>query len=435
MSKLLAGVARIALQPKIGTDLVGYSQVQETLGIHDPIHARALVLDDGETIIALCSIEVCLFLTQDVSEMRAKIAELQPTILPENVFVFATHTHSAPALYEPENWIKPPSETVAEAVSQAYEKRQSAKIGMGYGQLQGYSINRRFMNRPIDPSVSVIRIDTDAGQPLGLLGNYGNHAVVMGSDNLYVSGDWPGHSSPRLEAEFGNNFVAIFGQGGAGDINPLTEVVRQRLNAGYTVSAIGNTSTMYGARNEINKNSWNIEERAGGAFIEAETIAIAYNTEVMRIWRSIKTTQDISLWVDRVMVDAAPGDDEPPIPDSDNIRSSRERFQHIRDDITSGKLKMEVMLIGIGDALLVGQPGETFSENAYEFRKLYQQMGFEHPVLISYANGWFSYLTPENAYAEGGYEVSVAQSLGLSRKVQERIASAIYPLLKERAKH
>lgn len=432
MSKLLAGVGCLALQPKIGTNLVGYAPIQETVGIHDPIHARALVIENDDTTIALCSIEVCFFLAQDVKQMRKLIGE-RCSILPENIMFFATHTHSAPAFYEPENWVKSPAETAADAVLQAYENRQPAKIGMGYGQLQGYSINRRFMDRPIDPSISVIRIDTADNKPMSVFGTYGNHAVVMGSDNTHVSGDWPGHSSLRLESEFGGDFVAIFGQGGAGDINPLTETVRQRLAAGHPIQAIGATSTMYGKYDPDDINSWDIEERAGGTFIEAETIAIAYNNEVMRVWRSIETTDEIDLWTERVYVNALPDENEVPIPNTPEIMQSRERFKRILADADENGLDIEIMMLGIGDALLVGQPGETFSENSVAFRKLCQQMGIKHPVLVSYANGWYSYLTPENAYVEGGYEVGVAQSMGLSRKLQNRIASAIQPILDTKA--
>lgn len=432
MSKLQVGVGCLTLHPKIGTDLIGYSQIQETLGIHDPIHARAIVFENDQTTIALCSIEVCFFLTQDVIQMRTMIAN-QCAILPENIFFFATHTHSAPVFFEPENWIKSPAETAAEAVVKAYESRQPAKVGMGYGQLQGYSINRRFMNRPVDPSISVIRIDTADGKPLSILGNFGNHAVVMGYDNMYISGDWPGYSSRRLESEFGGDFVAIFGQGGAGDVNPFTEAARQHLLAGHPTEAIGSTSTMYGKYDDDDVYSWNIGDRSGGTFIEAETIAIAYNNEVMRVWRSIETTDNIDLWTARVNVNALPDDNEIPIPDTPQIQQSRERFKRILNDTISNGLEIEVMIVGIGDALLVGHPGETFSENSVALRKLCQQMGIVHPVLVTYANGWFSYLTPENAYAEGGYEVEVAQSLGLSRKIQERITAAILPYLKARS--
>ena len=252
----------------------------------------------------------------------------------------------------------------------------------------------------------------------------------MGYDNQYISGDWPGYSSTRLEAELGNDFVALFCQGGAGEVNPLTETVRQRLAAGHPVEAIGSTSTMYGDYNENDVHAWNIGDRGGGTFTEAETIALAYNTEVMRVWRTINTSSDIALWTKTEMVSGAPSDDEEPIPDEAPLQRMRERFERILADALENELRMEVMVIGIGDAVLVGQPGETFSENAVSLRKLSQQMGIGYPMLISYANGWFSYLTPANAYPEGGYEVAVAQSVGLSRHIQDRILEAVLPHLK-----
>jgi hypothetical protein len=191
---------------------------------------------------------------------------------------------------------------------------------------------------------------------------------------------------------------------------------------------------MYGTYDENDQNSWNIGDRGGGTFTEAETIAIAYNLEVMRVWRSIKTTTTAPLWTKAVLVNTAPAADEEPIPDTEPLRAMRERFKRILADLIENELKLEVMLVGIGDALLLGQPGEVFSENAVSFRKACQQMGIAYPLLVSYANGWFSYLTPANAYPEGGYEVSVAQSAGLSRHIQERIWDAILPHLKAHAK-
>lgn len=428
MGELKAGAARIALEPKIGTNLIGYAGEQKTLGIHDPIHGRALVLDDGKTTVALCSIEVCLFTVQDTARMRQAITAKTP-IPAENIFVFAIHTHAAPAFWEAEDWVRPPEESLADAVAAAYAALQPAAIGFGFGQLQGYSINRRFMNRPVDPSIGVMRVDTSAGEPLALLGNYGNHAVVLGYDNEYVSADWPGYSSTKIEADLGDNFVALFSQGGAGDVNPLTETVRQQLAAGHPVEAIGATSTMYGRYDENDAHSWNIGDRGGGAFVEAETIALAYNSELLRVWRTIEPTTTAPLWVKTIMVDGTPSADE--LADAAKPYTPNEHEDH--KDSLSDRLgqdrNMEVMLVGIGEALLVGHPGETFSENAVELRKLGQQMGIKYPLLVTYANGWLGYLTPANAYAEGGYEVGVSQRVGVSQFVQDRIMAAILPQL------
>jgi hypothetical protein len=89
------------------------------------------------------------------------------------------------------------------------------------------------------------------------------------------------------------------------------------------------------------------------------------------------------------------------------------------------------MLVGIGQAVLVTQPGEVFSETAVELRKAVQQMGYAFPWLVSYANGSYAYLPPANAFDEGGYEVNWARRIGLSRHLQDRITASILPVLRQ----
>jgi hypothetical protein len=90
---------------------------------------------------------------------------------------------------------------------------------------------------------------------------------------------------------------------------------------------------------------------------------------------------------------------------------------------------MEISLLGIGDLVMLGQPGEVFTENAVEFRKLCQQMGYRYPFFVTYANGSYAYMPPANAFAEGGYEVEWALRMGISRYVQDRISAATQPVL------
>jgi hypothetical protein len=308
---------------------------------------------------------------------------------------------------------------------QAYDSRVDACLAAGFGQLFGYNINRRWLNRPADPSVGVLRVDRADGTPLAVLGNYACHAVVLGYDNLLMSGDWPGYASRILEADLGHNCVVLFGQGGSGDVNPLTETVRQKLAAGHPVSTIGYLTTYYGNKDATNApNWWTIEDRGGGTFLEAETLARAYSAEVMRVWRSLTPASAVSLWSERVIVDGSPEPDEPP---ALGMTETQRRF--LRDyDVT----KIEIAMLGIGDAVILGQPGEAFTENAVEFRKACQQMGYQCPLFVTYANGSYAYMPPANAFAEGGYEVEWPLRMGLSRYVQDRIAAATRPVLERR---
>jgi neutral ceramidase len=425
MTVLQAGIGKSIITPRIGAKLVGYfNRPDGSKGVHDELCARALAIDNGEQVVAICSVELLWLWAQIVNEVRETVAE-RCDLHPENILIACTHTHGGPAPHSQDDWDTPVVDLIADAIVEAYETRQPATIGFGFGQLAGYSINRRWLNRPADPSVGVIRIDKADGKPLAIVGNFACHAVVMGYDNYYLSGDWPGYSSRLLEAELGEGAVALFTQGGAGDVNPLTETVRQRLEAGHPVGTIGNLTSFYGEYQPENPTTWNIEDRGGGTFLECETIARAYNREAMRVWKAIKTSSDVPIWIEKTIVNNAAG------PDENQSEGLPPEYRDYIPEIQDGVIPMEIMLLGIGSAVLVTQPGEVFSETAVALRKAGQQMGYGFPWLVSYANGSFAYLPPANAFDEGGYEVQWALRYGLTRSMQDRISDAIMPILKQ----
>ena len=157
--------------------------------------------------------------------------------------------------------------------------------------------------------------------------------------------------------------------------------------------------------------------------MECETIARACNAEILRVWAAIVPQRETELWHERVIVDASVSADEPRargLPDA--------LMSLLGDDIRSG-LSLEISLMRVGSALLMGMPGEVFSETAVAFRSAAQGMGYAHPWLVSYANGAFGYLPPADAFHEGGYEVDWALGLGISRHTHERVRDAIAPVL------
>jgi neutral ceramidase len=271
-----------------------------------------------------------------------------------------------------------------------------------------------------------MRVDRADGRPLAVVSNYACHAVVLGYDNYLISGDWPGYSSRLLEAELGGDCLAIYTQGGAGDVNPLTETVRQKLAAAYPVGTIGNLTSYYGDYRKGEGDAWNIEDRGGGTFLEAETLARAFNEEVKRVWRAISTETDVPLWIENRVINGAADPDEPR-----GKEALPAEYRTFLTEIRDGQIPVEIMTVGIGSAVFVTQPGEVFSETAVELRKVAQQMGYHFPWLVSYANGSYAYLPPANAFNEGGYEVNWALRYGLSRHLQDRIMAAVHPALEQ----
>lgn len=412
------------ITPQVGCQLAGYgNRPGVAAGVHDDLHVRALVLDDGATVTALCSVELLWLWGSLVQHIRTLVAQ-RCDIPAENILIACTHTHAGGAPQNPDNWPTPLPELIAEAIAAAYADRQPAQIGFGFGQLFGYNINRRWLNRPADPSIGVMRVDTQAGQPLALISNYACHAVVLGYDNTLISGDWPGYSSRHLEAAL-PGCTALFMQGGAGDVNPLTETVRQRLAAAHPVGTIGNLTTYYGGDQPNTVGHWNIEDRGGGTFLECETLALAYNAEVLRVWRAIPTSETLAIRMVSITVNGAADLNEP------TTEGLPPEYRSYMAEIQDGLIPLEITVLRLGTAVFMTQPGEVFSETAVEFRKRAQQMGYDSPWLVSYANGNYAYLPPDNAFDEGGYEVEWARRVGLSRRLQDRITAAVLPVLKQ----
>jgi len=76
-----------------------------------------------------------------------------------------------------------------------WTERRLAPAGLGWaeGHLTGIRLNRNDPDHgPMDPQVTVVRVDGADGQPVAVRMNYGCHPTVMGHVNLELSADYPG---------------------------------------------------------------------------------------------------------------------------------------------------------------------------------------------------------------------------------------------------
>jgi hypothetical protein len=73
---------------------------------------------------------------------------------------------------------------------------------------------------PSDKTVAVLAFENLAGEPIAVYYNYAVHAVVAGQLDQ-VSGDVPGAASRYVEESFGDQVVALWSSGAAGDQNPV----------------------------------------------------------------------------------------------------------------------------------------------------------------------------------------------------------------------
>jgi neutral ceramidase len=413
VSGLRAGFGRVEITPARGARLVGYAQrTTPAAGQHDPLFARALVLEEGHERVAIASLELCYVGEDVVAEVREAVAHATG-IRPDRVLVAASHTHSGPHDADCGAWADGLPGLAAAAIRQASERLEPARVGAGWGMLHGRSLNRRRLEDPVDPAVGVARVDGLSGRTLGLLFTFGCHPVVLGPDNLLGSGDWPGHAAQSLELRLGRGAVVLFAQGGSGDVNPLAPDLGHRIERGATITATTPDGSYYGSsRNRTSR----IGDRTGGSFEHVAALGGAVADEVERVQAGIRPRhRESKLLVRRLLFEVGGSKSVPSDP------------PHALERPRSGpETPLEVMLIWAVDAglLLVAQPGEVFAESTVRMRHELRRRGVPFPLAIGYANGWRGYLPPPSAYLDGGYEVEWARASGIGEPLQDEILAA-----------
>ena len=89
-----AGAAISNITPPLDQPIVGGWHASPATDIHDELHARCLVMDDGETKLALVVVD-CLGVSRDLCDAAKSIIQDKTQIPVENVLIAATHTHSS----------------------------------------------------------------------------------------------------------------------------------------------------------------------------------------------------------------------------------------------------------------------------------------------------------------------------------------------------
>src|SRR5215207_10120059 len=93
-SMLRIGASAIDITPPVGTALDGYGgRTDVSLGVHDPLFARCLYLDDGTTQIAIVVCDLIGVGRGLVARARELIEE-RPGIAHRNVLIAATQKHA-----------------------------------------------------------------------------------------------------------------------------------------------------------------------------------------------------------------------------------------------------------------------------------------------------------------------------------------------------
>ncbi len=240
-SNLKAAVAQVDITPdnvEAGIDIVGHRRIVKQ--VRDRLKAGVLLLDDGETKVAIITLDLIYAYEPMLRGIRA-IVEKETGILAANVMVAASHTHSAPFCDKKDAFVQSVIEKVGSAAREASGNFKTVSIGYGEDAIS-FAINRRKVidgrtiirmnpDGPNDPRVKVLRFDDgESLTPMAVLMHATCHPCCFtwgdkGSEphpNGYpkMSADFPGEARAFVEQIFRGETNALFLQGCAGDIRP-----------------------------------------------------------------------------------------------------------------------------------------------------------------------------------------------------------------------
>jgi hypothetical protein len=241
---LRAGVAKTDITPATHEVMWGFEDrlapAESTL---DPLFARILVLEAGTQRLAVVALDLGRSFGEPSLDRLRDSARKSSGI--SCLLVSASHTHSAPIIKdeyatEPPAWEQRALERISTAITEAAGHLEDAKIGAATGSV--YIGHNRLPLRPdgtfgwfernttmlptapVDPTVTVLRVDRSDGSPLAVLVNYACHPVVLGPDNRQYSADFPAAMNRTIEDALGGRVLSFFLQGAPGDINPYHAV-------------------------------------------------------------------------------------------------------------------------------------------------------------------------------------------------------------------
>jgi len=423
---LMAGAATSNITPDLGGEVVGGFLPYPCTNIHDELHARCLVLDDGKTKLGLVVCDL-LGLHRSVSVAARELIEKETGIPAANVVISGTHTHSAVnALGGPvrgyfsdlelTDYQKFVARRIADGVRRAIYLLRPAEIAFGtvdvpehvhirrwflqegkmppnpFGKIDKVKMNPGAGNPALvepagqpDPTVSFIALREPGGRLISVYSAYSLHYVggVNGAD---ISADYYGmycEALKRLQAGGSDDppFVAMMANGTSGDANNINFRNPQPRKRPYEQMRYVAEDLASKVNAALAKVSWQ----------SSAPLAARYR-ELPIAWRKIDP--ELIAWAKETEANT------PRIQGKADLRLAYAgRVQRLAQ--ASPATKAPVQILRIGDICIGTTPTETFAETGVEFRK---RSPFAKSFMIELAHGYYGYMPTPRHFELGGYE-------------------------------
>jgi neutral ceramidase len=442
---LKAGAATSNITPPIGTDIIGGFVPAPSKHVHDDLHARCLVLDDGTTKLAIVVCDL-LGLHRSVSVEARKLIQQSTGIPPENVLISGTHTHSAASALGERGYNSDQelnayqvfvTQRIADGVQRAANLLQPAEIAFARVDVPEHLFNRRWylkegspalqspfgkidkvkMNPaggspdliepagPTDPGVSIIAVRQPGGRLLSVLAAYSLH-YVGGVGDGHISADYFGIFCEQLkalqnQADADPPFVAMLANGTSGDVNNINFKTPRPGKPQYEQMKYVAHDLAAKVHVALQAAEWQTQAPLAARYRELDVK-----------WRTVEPT--LMDWA--ITTETAP---ENVLKKTDISVIYAGRVMRLSK--ASPETKLPVQVLRIGDIAIGTSPCETFTETGLAFK---ERSPIRHSFMIELAHGYYGYLPTPRHFELGGYETWPGTNY-LEPQASEKILDAV----------
>jgi neutral ceramidase len=422
--ELKAGAAMSDITPPLGIPIVGNFGKMFAKNVHDDLHARALVVDDGERKVALVVCDLLGFRGTVSVEARRLIKE-KTGIAEDHVLISGTHTHSGGDAIVDRYVLDGPlsdyqkfvASRIADAVTMADGRLRLAEMAVGKVDIPEHVFNRRWSMKegtmpvnpfgkidkakmnppsgsadlvepvgPTDPGLSFVAFREPGGRLISVYAAYSLHYIGgvksgdISADYFAVFCEELRKLQPEPAAASAPPFMAMLANGTSGDINNINfRGGGARFGAYEKMKMVGRdvAGKVDGALKTV---EWKKEATVDSRFQTVDLMRKPMDPE-LKAWAEETAKKEVpegkvdiaKIYADRVL------------------------------SITKAEQKVSVPLhyLRIGEAGIGSMPTEVFAETGLEFKK---RAPLPLSFIVSMAHDYLGYLPPTRQLELGGYE-------------------------------
>ena len=416
-----AGAATSNVTPPLGTDLVGGWEPRPAQHIHDDLHARCLVLDNGATRLGFVVVD-SVSVNREVFDEAKRMIKEATGIPASHLMMSATHTHSGPSSRGSDSLVfgdplddyqRFLARRIVDGVRRAINNLEPARIAWGIGSMPEHVASRRWLIKdgrtvpnpfggqdrvvrptteqrdrvekpagPVNPEVYFISVRATDGRRIALLANYWLH-YVGGTGPAHASADYFGYFAREIGHQLGaarNDppFVGIMANGPCGDV--ISDAPRKAYKPYEKMRLIAANVAKEVVRVErtIPYHDW-VELRAAASELPLK----------MR-----RPTPELVRRAKQVLA-------RPPIVKAIHSKETVYAERTLKALDWPETISIVMQTFGIGDLGIAAIPFEVLTETGYDVR---DQSPYKTTFTIELANGGYGYLATPERHELGGYE-------------------------------